>query len=219
MRALVISDLHIGDGTEADDFRGQDDRILNFISSIAPDRLYFNGDIFELWQCRMKDIRSLHYALTKFVDGEYVHGMIFPEVIRIKGNHDYSLFGKMKAELVTDSGKKILITHGFQNDPWMTNPISRFATWCFGRIERLIPGANNIFGTSKRITNKAQEYAMKMGKKYDYVVLGHTHEIGLDWVLLDGKTVLYANSGCCCSGKMQGLLIDTKDSSVKMVEG
>jgi predicted phosphodiesterase len=161
----------------------------------------------------------LHYALTKFVDGEYVHGMIFPEVIRIKGNHDYSLFGKMKAELVTDSGKKILITHGFQNDPWMTNPISRFATWCFGRIERLIPGANNIFGTSKRITNKASDYAFEQLKKYDVVVLGHTHEVGMRFYSMDerGRTPLYVNSGCCCDGKIEGILIDTKTDEIKIV--
>ena len=217
MKALILSDLHMGDGTGSDEFMEQDYKILNFIGSIAPDSLYLNGDIFELWKCKMKNIRSFHYTLTKFVDGEYVHGMIFPEVIRIKGNHDYTLFGKMKVEITTKSGKKILITHGFQNDPWMTNPISRFFTWCLGRVEKLIPDIDNVFSASKRINNKANEYAMQQLTKYDIVILGHTHKIECKQYLILGRFVTYANSGTCTNGKLQGILIDTETDEIKVV--
>jgi len=217
MRSLIISDLHMGDGTGTDDFIAQDDKVLNFIENINPDILYLNGDIFELWQCSMRKIRKFHYTFTNYVEGKYYKPVIFPQIVKLKGNHDYSLLGQMKAEITTRSGKKVLITHGFQNDPLMTNPISRFFTWCLGRIERLIPNIDNVFSASKRINNKANEYAMQQLKKYDIVILGHTHKIECKQYLVLGRFVTYANSGTCTNGKIQGILLDTDTDEIKIV--
>jgi len=219
MRGLVTSDWHMGDGTMADNFLGQDYKVLDFIEKINPDLLVLAGDIFELWQCKMKDIKHAHYPIVNYIDSKYSK-LSRPEIIRLKGNHDYTLTGQSKLEITTKSGKRILITHGFQNDPWMTSLISRFFTWCYGNVERLT-AEQNIFSTSKRITNKAHEYAIKQLIKPDHyhiVILGHTHIIGIeDMCRKYIRHAVYANSGCCCDNKIQGIFFDTETDEIKEV--
>jgi len=205
MKILVISDLHLNDGSGADDFGDNDLRLISWLCSFRYDMLVLNGDIYELWQSRKKKIRQAHKALFY-----YLETMLSAQLIQLKGNHDYRLFKLLSKVIKTKSGKRILITHGFQNDPWMTSPVSRFLVWCVGIIEKPIPGIDNIWGTSKKISNKTFSYAMKMCKKYDYVVCGHTH------ILREGKS--YFNSGTCQQGRLEGVLIDTDTDEIRTIK-
>ena len=63
---LVISDLHLADGTGTDDFGNfgvtseRENNLINFINSYNPGKIIANGDIYELWQVKMKKIKIAH---------------------------------------------------------------------------------------------------------------------------------------------------------------
>ena len=144
-----------------------------------------------------------------------------PKFIRIVGNHDFSLSGLYSDEIRTKSGKRVIILHGFQADPWMNNAFVRFLVWIVGGFERLFFANIDTFATGilrkkgkKSMLKKRQiEYAAELLKTYDIAVLGHTHYFGIDFTE-DG---VYANSGTCQNGKLQGIIIDTDTDKVEMV--
>ena len=210
MQILIIADLHLGDGSAADDFSNNDKKFIQWIKSYNPDKVYLNGDIFELWQFKSQAIRNAHFLLWK-----YLHGRKF---IHIRGNHDMQLIAPLTKSFRTKSGIRYLISHGFQNDPWMTNPFARFGIWALTWIERFLPNIDNENTYSKnrkksRTMKKTLEYAIKMLKRYDVVICGHTHKKMKVWV----NAKLYVNSGSCIHGKFGGIMIDTLSDEVTTV--
>lgn len=225
MKYLIISDLHIGDGTGTDDFGDNDFQLLSFLSEglweKRFDKVILNGDIYELWQCGMRRIREAHRSICRYLESEV-------RLERVKGNHDYILGGKIKKIIKTKSGKKILITHGFQADGWMNSPIARFLSWCLGKVEKLFPKIDNVFCKPEAIEEKVRSYAFKKLKEYDVVILGHTHKQKIKKIrpiignlLRDEiveKELIYANSGCCLDGRIEGILLDTETDELEIVK-
>ena len=205
MKYMIISDLHLGDGSNADDFGNNDDKLIKLIKKENPDKLILNGDIFECWQFKMRKIEIAHKKIIDFFNSI--------DTIYIKGNHDYSLFGRLEYVINTDQ-KKILITHGFQNDPLMTNRFIRFGVYLVGLVERIFPNIDNIFSKSKQDSNiekNAMKYAKTKLKKYDQVILGHTHKAGK---FLDKK---YINDGSCIDGKFDYHIITTSLTNMSFI--
>lgn len=220
MRILIVSDLHLGNGTRSDDFGFGDDlhkreqKFLDFLNAQNADRIYLNGDIYELWQARWKKVKKIHDKLITVFEND-------PKYIRIVGNHDFSLSGLYTDEISTDSGKRVIILHGFQADPWMNNAFIRFLVWIVGGLERLISPnidqSTHIFrrkGKKSMLKERQIKFAAKLLETYDICVLGHTHYHGID--ITDNG--IYANSGTCQNGKLQGIILDTKTDEVTMID-
>ncbi len=217
---LIISDLHLADGTNLDDFgkKGETEArelaLIDFINAQSPIRVYLNGDIYELWQTKMKRIRQAHPTIIHFFESD-------PRIRFLVGNHDLTLTGKSTAEFMTKSGKKVLISHGFQNDLGMSSAIMRFWTWIIGKLEILIhPDIDRIgdifFKNQNKeiLMEKVRDYAAKQLIYYDICICGHSHynEIGE----LNGKP--YANSGGCIWGKIEGILLDCETDELSIVK-
>ncbi len=211
MEILIISDLHLGDDSRADDFGEHDTDIIEWIRNIDPDKIYLAGDLYELWQFKSQKIRNAHYLLIDYLNGRrFVH---------IRGNHDMQLIAPLTKSFKTKSGKRVLISHGFQNDKWMTNPLARLGIWALTWLERFIPGIDNENTYSKnrkksRTQKKTLAYAMKMLKKYDMVFCGHTHRQMTERSCVYG---VYVNVGSCIHGKFQGAVLDTLTDEITMV--
>jgi UDP-2,3-diacylglucosamine pyrophosphatase LpxH len=217
MKLLFISDLHIGDGSKSDDFADgkldrNDWRLIEWIRDIKADKVYLVGDVWELWQFKSQAIRNAHFLLWKFLHGK--------KFAHIRGNHDYGLMSPLTKTLKTKSGKRVLISHGFQNDRLMTNPFARFGIWLLGQtLEKIWPDIDNGVGykckqKKSRTVRNTLEYANKMLKKYDIVILGHSHRQMIEKSPL-GK--IYTNCGTCQGGKTQGILLDTLTDNIKIV--
>ncbi|MGE5482643.1 MAG: hypothetical protein ACM3VX_07065 [Bacteroidota bacterium] len=63
---LVISDLHLGDRSGADDFAPNEPLLQAFLEEVAPRarRVILNGDIFELWQT---DLEPILFAYPRLI--------------------------------------------------------------------------------------------------------------------------------------------------------
>ena len=142
----VVSDLHLGDKTEKDNFMDFEERFSDFFKNKIEKNpnaiLVLNGDIFEFWQSQHGTIVKKYLPLLKRL---IKHKSIF-----VVGNHDIDLAGfvdtKIKNEfldllandifLPTQQGKIIHICHGHQFDIFNTPEKSAFG----GKIISLIMG-------------------------------------------------------------------------------
>jgi len=229
MKYLIISDLHLGDGTKSDDFIYEDYTrrelndvlLVDWINKLSPDVVILNGDIYELWQHSMRRIKKSHPMLHKLFNNKINPTIKF---IRLTGNHDYELLGKTTHTINTKSGQKILVSHGFQNDKSMTNPFIRFGMWCLGWVEKIIPNIESVervfkkSSVSNKISENTMDYAiLNFNKGYDIVVCGHTHVQGQVQYSIFGNKMYY-NSGTCQHGKLEGVLIDDEKSYVDDID-
>lgn len=216
---LVISDLHLADGTGTDDFGDfgitseREDKLIAFINSYNPGKIIANGDIYELWQVKMKKIKIAHPKILNFLDTDN-------RVKILVGNHDYKRSGEMNFKFTTTNNKFGLITHGFEVDKCMKTSISRFFSWILGGIEKIIPGIDNFFARKKfwnqGLQKKVREFAIETFEKgYDIVVLSHCHVPKYEEI--DGK--IYANTGACQEGRLEGVLINTDTDEVSLITG
>ncbi|MHA1718803.1 MAG: metallophosphoesterase family protein [Promethearchaeota archaeon] len=215
---LVISDLHLADGTGTDDFgdfgvtADREDKLIAFINKHNPGKIIANGDIYELFQVKMKKIKIAHPKMINFLETDN-------RVEILIGNHDYKRSGKMKFEFTTKNNKFGIVTHGFQVDKCMKSSISRFFSWILGGIEKLIPNIDNFFARKKfwnqGLQNKVRDYAVELfNKGYDIVVCGHCHVPKYEEI--DGK--IYANSGACQEGRLEAVLINTDTGVVSLLK-
>ncbi len=204
-KALVISDLHLGDGTGSDDFtyaeyrklRDAERGLLMKLKAINPDLLVLAGDTEELWQhdsTRVRRVYKEFFAYTSSIRSVF-----------LRGNHD-DILGDLDHLVIESGGKSIRIEHGHANDPAMHDPFQRFLVRLVGLLEKIFPSIDNqaikfvrLFGQS-RIEQKSAALAKTMLQEYDFVVLGHTHVHQSD-----GR---YFNCGTCQEGQFQGVLIE-----------
>lgn len=214
---LVISDLHLADGTGTDDFGNfgvtseREDKLIAFINNYNPGKIIANGDIYENWQVKMKKIRIAHPKMLNFLETD-------SRVEFLVGNHDYKRSGNMKFKFTTDNNKFGLITHGFEVDKCLKTSISRFFSWILGGIEKLIPWIDNFFARKKfwnsPLQKKVRDFAVKKFKKgYDIVICAHCHVPKYENI--NGK--IYANSGACQEGRLEGVLIDKSTGAVSLI--
>jgi predicted phosphodiesterase len=221
MKLLVISDLHIADnehlgtfGWSLEDFIGKMEAVRKGHSI---DKVVLNGDTFDLYKSDYRDIASRNKTIIDYLRGI---GSVF-----IKGNHDCALsFGQNHFGIINSKGEKIYIEHGHRGDFISGTPAGRFVGNLFYRFLRLCAGLpltralyfgalaydEGFKGHGKYNSYKYLKYAVKLLRKYDMVVLGHTHKIEFHNTYWLNNRKRYINSGSCSFGRFQGVVIDTE---------
>ncbi|MFW6130683.1 MAG: metallophosphoesterase, partial [Atribacterota bacterium] len=155
----VISDLHLGNGSLADDFlhegyykKTNEEKFIEYLKLELEkyDMVILNGDVYELWQFSKEDINLAYPKLTELLRN-------CEKIKIIKGNHDWNINAeknydlniknasiklKQKHDCICNVRLKeadIHIEHGHKNDPSMTSTFNIIMNWLFGWIERIIP--------------------------------------------------------------------------------
>jgi len=225
MKIAVISDLHIGNGDEADRFGHDDHEFLRFLKFMEAnfEKIILLGDIFETltgraYGKRMNELRrcfQAHPEVSKRLVGNrrkyiYLHGnhdMVAAEAFRSVGEH-----------FVSVGGGTILFTHGHVFDTISSNVrwLAEWFVWIGGHILRsgrrktfdFLRGLDEHFlghpGDLEKcdFRSRAMNAARRMG--IDVMVTGHSHAGGL----IKCEEGLYLNSGTCIEGSFQYLAMD-----------
>jgi UDP-2,3-diacylglucosamine pyrophosphatase LpxH len=193
-KLAVVSDLHLGDGGEADDLRPNVGALRAALQSYSKDgfSLVLLGDIEELWQFDLDKVAG------RYEDSVYKDLQSFgrDRVIRIFGNHDVEwccppdpATGKEvgrgfpeAVKLATPDGEKILLVHGHQGsvDSDRNSWFSRFVVR--GLFKPIEPVAR-FFGlyrhpsATKSMVMEDYESVMYEWAKENKVLLicGHSH--------------------------------------------
>ena len=215
---LVISDLHLGTyGSEADE-------VLAYLDSIDADKIVINGDFIDIMLFNKRFWPSSHMKVIKYFldlisEGKeiyYVTGN-HDELIRKFVNFKIQNF-KIVNQIVLDTPEgKVWMFHGDVFDfsiqtAWLTklagflyDYMIIFNSWVNKKIMR--PLGRKRLNFSKIIKanvktavqyfanfeRNAAEIAEKNG--YKYVVCGHIHTPKIESFEINGKEIIYMNSG------------------------
>lgn len=214
---LVLSDLHLGTfGCKA--------RELNrYLSSVEPEILILNGDIFDMWNFKKRSFPSTHMRIVK----QIIRLSEKVPVYYITGNHDEALrkyvpFHLGNLQLVNHldlmhNGERYWFFHGdiFDASMQYAKWLAKLGGWGYDLLIATNNRVNSVlqaFGRprmsfSKRIKNSvkkavkyisdfeetAAELAIENG--YDYVVCGHIHQPQDRIITNQHGSVRYMNSG------------------------
>lgn len=198
----VVSDLHAGDGSPADDLMLNQYNIRSFAYNCEGVVVIGAGDILELKQTSLPKIKNQWGSSFDY------YGKTF-DWHYIRGNHDidYPDGEYVYDELIVEhAGRRILITHGHQFDPMCrkNHPLLNAITKMAGLIEWVYPNIDNgWWGRCKfqrlaplmTYIQQASLYAVK--RQCDTIIFGHTHNVYCG--IYNGITVV--NSGCWVNGR------------------
>lgn len=181
-KALVISDLHLGIGDEADDFSGNDEDLYNTFTNFHNQGYVFIilGDYVDLWEnSDLSKIIKAHRAICGLIEQFRVE----KRLIQLSGNHDSSLGYPDALKLLFPSGKEIFLTHGYRGS-WACDRGSwfgkAFVRYIWAGIGQRVFGLSDP--TSARVEvnpNKHEEirkgYNGWANDRRIELVFGHTH--------------------------------------------
>jgi UDP-2,3-diacylglucosamine pyrophosphatase LpxH len=191
---ILLSDLHLGDGGKADDFRDNKDTLLAALTHYKDEgyKLLLLGDIEEFWQFALIEIETkygetVYKAIKDFNDSN---------IFRIFGNHDgdwciqpdpakNEFFKALQAteaiKLQDEEGpSRILLVHGHQGDiqsdrdSWS----SRFWVRAYRLVEPLAKKLGIVRAPAMKCeTIREYERIMYLWAKKTRVILicGHSH--------------------------------------------
>ncbi len=210
----IFSDLHLGDGGKHDQFGSKDYFLLKIFSKLISKKytIILNGDVFEYWKNTERSVSKAHQVLIDFIKNS-------PHVRLLIGNHDFDLMGHFTFTFDTRSGKKVLVSHGFQNDKWMVHPILRTLLYLATFLERFIGlRLETIFSgytqqLDKGIEKRTYQYAKKMFSHFDIVICGHTHV----QTCLEEKGKIYLNSGHVMGDRIEYIKFNTQKEIYKLI--
>ena len=230
MNILVLSDLHIDTCDNFGTFRWDAMELIMQIEDLRDiysiNKVIFNGDVFELLKYRFDDIRKANPILMRyFSDNDFIF---------IKGNHDImNEFGTDHHQITNSSGQIIHIEHGHNADWFNGSRLgrsighlglsllqsmshSKFLMAIYFKIVAFEEQINHIpknYNTLKYLT-----YALKLLRKYDVVILAHTHKLESHHTYYLSKKKRYLNSGTCSLGRFQGILMDTESLKYELIK-
>lgn len=215
-RTVMISDVHLSSRD------CQAERLASFLNHIKCERLFIVGDFFDIWQLKRKWLWKDSY-------NEIIRRLIKmaqngTEIVFIPGNHDEGLrhhvghvFGgirlESRAEFLSLSGKRFLVTHGDEFDAivvynkWLAKLGSAAYDWLL-MLNRLINFFRRVRGLEywsfaahvKRSLKNAsiyidrfQEAAISAARtgKFDGVICGHIHTP----CIKEYNGLIYCNTG------------------------
>ncbi|HSG16718.1 MAG TPA: metallophosphoesterase [Anaerolineae bacterium] len=191
----IISDLHMGDGGDADDFYKNEPALLNALEHYRTNgyTLILLGDVEELWQFDLEKIvdryKNTVYAKIQSFGDRRVH--------RIYGNHDFEWGGfedpakvvSKKSKLAEEAlrmkdvnGKEaILLVHGHQGsiDSDKFSWFSRFFVRLYKPVEPLVR-LTGLLGhgaaTKSAVAHDYERTYYSWAKKNKVIVIcGHSH--------------------------------------------
>ncbi len=222
MNILVISDLHLGVYARGDIFGWDSGKFLETLKEVCDtnkiDKIILNGDIFELYKYRISEIEDTHKALLGFLREK--------KAVFIKGNHDIILDkGLSSYTIINSKGESIHIEHGHNADFLNGTKLGRFIgvllmtllkTMCkIDIVNRIYLAIVKFDDEIERIPRKYNSYkylnyALKLLKKHDVLIMGHTHkmEVHKTWHFNSKKK--YLNCGSCSMGRFHGIVLDTE---------
>jgi predicted phosphodiesterase len=224
MKLLVISDLHIADNKNLSTFGWDQRAFIEKLKAIGKshsiDMVVLNGDTFDLYKSNFNDIVARNKDLIDYLQRI---GAIF-----IKGNHDKVLgFGQDQFVIVNSKKQKIHIEHGHRGDFINGTAVGRFMGKVFYMALKLLARLSitrrlyfhcleheeGFKGHGKYNSYKYLRYAVKLLRKNDMVVLGHTHTFEVHDTYRKNEKKRYINCGSCSFGRFQGVVIDTETLS------
>lgn len=238
---IFISDLHLGDGSKADDFH-RDKEFLDFLTYIEDNHaeLIVLGDLYELWQCDLDKIAWTHSAVLN-----RLKSLVVPEATYIYGNHDYFPFSKYSSG--TYKKDNIFAQHGHQYDIFnryknplfnLKWPIGKYVTVLLGEIERWFCKDVDVwaekmrdkFGsflweaanlqnrghyTSDSTIHMLRVNAYRILRDNNIVIFGHTHKA----ILENFYTGIYANCGAWVDNVEPTYIAVTENGGVELRNG
>lgn len=222
MNILVISDLHIDPDDAFGTFQWDADSLICHIEKIKNEhdieQIILNGDIFELYKYRYKEIAETQKKLIDYLNK--------PCFVHVKGNHDITRTQVLNHYMLRNSlGQTIYIEHGHKADFLNGTKIGRFISkylLCFLKkmmhnklihslYFKLVEYYDEIDRIPKKYnTYKYLKYALAKLKEYDVVILGHTHKLETHHTYYLNKKKRYLNCGTCSLGRFQGIVLDTE---------
>ena len=230
MNILVLSDLHIDSCDNFGTFQWDEMDLIMQIEGIRDihniDKVIFNGDVFELLKYTYDDIQKANLILMRyFSDNDFIF---------IKGNHDIiNDFGIDHYDITNSQGQTIHIEHGHKAD-WLNGTRIGRALGRLGlsilkkmthsksmmdiyfkivAFEEQINHIPKSYNTLKYLT-----YALKLLRKYDVVILSHTHKLESHHTYYLNKKKRYLNSGSCSLGRFQGIIMDTETLKYELIK-
>ena len=230
MNILVLSDLHIDLRDSYGLFQWEPSDLIACIESLKEeyeiDQVVLNGDVFELYKHSFEEVQAANKALSAYLKRS--------EFVYIRGNHDFiAPLGRSSYEITNSSGQRILFEHGHQADFFNGSLIGQqLSKLFFGSLKYLMryPSLASLYHKAveleegnKRIPRRYNsyrylKYALKLLKKYDMVVLGHTHRMETHQTYYQHKKKLYLNCGSCSLGRLQGLVINSETLGYELIK-
>ena len=228
---IFISDLHINDGSPADDFGpaggSADEDLLVAVRGWREEgeQVCLAGDTFNLWQSLLRDIFRAH--------GPVIRELFSIVKVQVLGNHDWAMCGTQGFGSRWRGRKGfypayttgwvpwavvegIYVEHGHFHDPL----IRRWPRTCaalsggFGWVERHVWSDADVWaeraaawlgGTGRHGPN--EPYLASIAKRAaehgcNRAVWGHTHKAGGPWLVPVGKKLVQVwNCGCWTNGR------------------
>lgn len=222
MNLLIISDLHLGNRDRFETFGWDEDFFIKSIDSIVQhhkiDKIILNGDIFELYKYNFEEVVASNPNIIEYFE--------LQKAVYIRGNHDIlSPWGQDYFQITNSEGKTIHIEHGHNADFLNGTSFGRFFSIRFFKILKKL--CKNKFFLNlylkavlfdeeisripkKYNTYKYLKYALNLLKKYDVVVLGHTHKIETHKTYYLHNKKHYINCGSCSLGRLQAAVLNTE---------
>jgi predicted phosphodiesterase len=223
MRIAVISDLHLGEGGDADAFGHDDAEFIGFLRRLESEfeRIVLLGDIWEtLTSPRLGDAHGT-LARARAHHRELARRFETPPYRYVHGNHDHvaALEGAPTELAIQAAGVRLLFTHGHQQDALVRRMrwLSELGVWLGAGLRRA--GLGPIYRLAQRLDTRRgaatidaarcgfQAWAIDLARRReaDVVVTGHTH------LATRGEhgARLFLNSGTCSEGRLSFLAIDT----------
>jgi len=230
MNILILSDLHIDTCDNFGTFQWDDMDLIMQIEGLRDlhniNKVIFNGDVYELLKYRYEDIAKAHPVLMRYFDDN--------DFVFIKGNHDLvAENGNEHFQITNSSGQIIHIEHGHRADWFNGSKLGR----SLGRLGllllkkmshskilmdiyfRIVAFEDQINHIPKNYnTLKYLTYALDLLRKYDVVVLAHTHKLESHHAYYLNKKKRYLNCGTCSLGRLQGILMDTETLKYELIK-
>lgn len=231
MNLLVISDLHIDIGDRFGTFGWKPKRFIKMLEQLVEgygiDQVVLNGDVFELYKYTFKEVYRNNFELISYFNRmKYIY---------IRGNHDiFNPFAKDSHTITNSKGRSIYIEHGhnadFLNGTRIGRTISRLGFYLlkktikFKLVQKIYFKAVEWDDQINRIpkkynTFKYLNYALKLLRNHDVVILSHTHKLESHKTYYLNSKKIYLNTGTCSLGRLQAIILDTetlKHESIKL---
>ncbi len=201
-RVVVVSDLHMGDGSSHDDFRRTSRLFSDAFSGYYLEKgfkLVLNGDVEELHKFVLHKIREkwdlIYELFTRFQEDLSLHKLL--------GNHDQDLLLNGEHDLLRSlrmrfRGAELFFLHGHQASNYLErlHSVNRMMVRSFMNPLRIKTFALDL--GRKRVTRKEYRLSSFSLRKGIMTFVGHTHRplFGSD----SGSPLLY-NSGAAIGKK------------------
>jgi len=203
-KVVIFSDIHMGDGSDSDDFRPNAEIYLKALKSYHRKKfvLILLGDIEELWEDDLDEVALTYKEIFKL----HHHFDMEGRLIRVVGNHDIFLEERSYVEKMATrikekgnpelieilpsppilqglrlvfEGQEFFLFHGHQLD-YMSNALwklSRFVVRYFWKpIQLILRVSSSSPSKVHRRRNKLEEkYYHWAEKRRKIVICGHTH--------------------------------------------